>query len=69
MSASTRARVARHRDLMRSKGYRLVQVWVPDVRSQDFARIAHEQSLAVASSPTERDDQDFVEAISVTWDE
>ena len=55
MSASTRARVARHRDLMRSKGYRLVQVWVPDVRSQDFARIAHElDSVKALVSDAER---------------
>jgi hypothetical protein len=37
---------------------------VPDVRSRAFAREAHRQSLAVASNAHEREDQDFVDAIS-----
>jgi hypothetical protein len=44
---------------------RLVQMWVPDVRSRAFKRDAHRESLAVARSANERRDQAFVDAVSV----
>ena len=43
-------------------------MWIPDVRSPAFAAEAHRQSLAVARSPQEADDQAFVDAIS-DWNE
>jgi len=54
---------------MRRRGFRLVQVWVPDVRSDEFAAEARRQSKAVAAADRSGDDQDFVEAVSVEWDE
>jgi hypothetical protein len=39
---------------------------VPDVHSPEFAAEAHRQSLAVANSAQEKDDQDFIDAIS-SW--
>lgn len=48
---------------------RLVQVWVPDVRSEEFSAEAHRQSTAVAVIDRHGDDQDFIEAVSVGWDE
>jgi hypothetical protein len=41
-----------------------VQLWVPDVRSPQFAQQAHDQSAAVASSGSEADDQAFIDALS-----
>jgi hypothetical protein len=41
-----------------------VQIWVPDVRSPAFLEAAKQQSLAVAQSPQDADDQAFVDAIS-----
>jgi hypothetical protein len=41
-----------------------VQIWVPDVRSPEFASQAHVQSLAVAEAASAADDQAFVDAIS-----
>lgn len=46
-----------------------MQVWVPDVRGPGFADEAHRQSVLVAAAGQESDDQDFIEAISVEWDE
>src|SRR5271157_1210425 len=40
------------------------QIWVPDVRSPNFAVEAHRQSLAVAHSLHPEEDQDFIEMIS-----
>ena len=54
---------------MREQGFRLVQVWVPDVRSDGFASQAHGQSIAVGAADRRSDDQDFIEALSVSWDE
>jgi Protein of unknown function (DUF3018) len=43
---------------------RPIQLWVPDVRSKAFAAEAHRQSLAVAHSAQEGDDQSFIDAVS-----
>lgn len=52
------------RERMRARGLRPVQIWLPDTRSDEFARRAHEASLAVSRSPHANDDQDFVDAAS-----
>jgi hypothetical protein len=66
---AVRDRVGAHRERMRAQGYRLVQVWVPDVRSAEFAVEARRQSAAVGAMDRLSDDQDFVEAVTVSWDE
>ena len=55
--------VRAHRERLREQGLRPVQLWVPDVRSPQFALQAHEQSAAVASSGTDADDQAFIDAL------
>ena len=65
--AQVRARVRAHRARLRAQGLRPIQIWVPDVRSPEFAAEAHRQSAAVASSGHAVDDQAFIDAIS--WDE
>jgi Protein of unknown function (DUF3018) len=54
---------------MRKKGFRLVQVWVPDVRAPAFATEARRQSAAVGSADRDTDDQTFVDEVSIEWDE
>ena len=49
---------------MRERGYRPVQMWVPDVRSARFAAEAHREATALAEADRHSDDMDFVEAIS-----
>jgi hypothetical protein len=56
--------VREYRERQRAKGMRLLQIWVPDVRSPAFRKEAHRQSALVAASPQEQDDQDFIDAIS-----
>ena len=46
------------------KGLRLIHFWVPDVRTPDFMKQAHSQSLAVATSRWARQDQSFLDAVS-----
>ena len=67
-SGPSRDKVRAHRDRLRRQGLRPIQLWVPDVRSPEFAAEAHRQSLAVATSGQEEDDQAFIDAIS-DWTE
>jgi hypothetical protein len=63
-SKSSAEKVRAHRARLRKAGLRPVQIWIPDTRSPEFAREARRQSLAVARSPQEKEDQAFVDAIS-----
>ncbi|WP_424140847.1 antitoxin MazE family protein [Roseomonas chloroacetimidivorans] len=64
---SSRDKVRRHRDRLREQGLRPVQIWLPDTRSQAFAKEARRQSAAVAASEHAKEDQAFVDAISAEW--
>jgi hypothetical protein len=66
---SSREKVQAHRQRLRKQGLRPIQIWVPDVRSPEFAAEAHRQSLAVARSRHAAADQAFVDAISEWNDE
>jgi hypothetical protein len=66
--ASTRDRVRQHRERLRRQGLRPLQIWVPDVRAPEFIAAAHRQSVAIATSERETDDQAFVDAISFPWE-
>lgn len=57
-----------HRKRLRKLGLRPIQIWVPDVRSKAFRAEARRQSLLVAASPHAREDQAFIDAVSL-WDE
>lgn len=58
-------RVREHRLRLRAQGLRPIQIWVPDVRSPEFAAQAHQQSMDVANSVRAADDQAFVDAVSL----
>jgi len=66
---ATRMKVQRHRDGLREQGLRPIQIWVPDVDARSFRAAAHRQSLLVAMSVGEADDQAFIDAVSVWGDE
>ena len=63
-ASPSRDKVRSHRARMRAKGMKLVQYWVPDVSSAEFKAQAHRDSLLIANSPHEADDQAFIDAIS-----
>jgi hypothetical protein len=54
-------KVREHRKRLREQGFRPIQIWVPDVRSEVFQAEAHRQSLMVATSSHARKDQAFIE--------
>jgi hypothetical protein len=74
MSASTpprssREKVREHRQRLRARGLRPIQMWVPDVNSPAFKAEAHRQSLVTSSSPQAAEDQAFIDAISAWPDD
>jgi hypothetical protein len=64
VAKSSRDKVRAHRKRLRDRGMRLVQIWLPDMRSKTFAEQAHRDSLAIARSTREADDQAWVDAMS-----
>ena len=61
---SSRDKVHADRARLRAQGLRPILIWVPDTRTRRFVAEAHRQSLLIASSPQEEDDQGFVDATS-----
>jgi hypothetical protein len=61
--AANRRKVSEHRQRLRAQGMRPIQIWVPDVRSPEFAAEARRQSLLVAESPEEADIQAFIDSL------
>lgn len=64
-----REKVRAYRARLRRQGLRPIQIWVPDVRSAAFQEEAHRQSVAVAESRFEADDQTFIDSVSDFGDE
>jgi hypothetical protein len=65
---TSREKVAAHRAKLRAQGLRPIQIWVPDVRSPEFAAEARRQMRLVARSKQAKEDQDFVDAVT-DWNE
>jgi hypothetical protein len=53
-----------HREQLRRRGLRPIQIWVPDVCSRTFAREAHRQSLVIGTDKREPKEQAFIDAVS-----
>lgn len=69
MSTSSKERVRKHRAKLRKQGMKPMTIWVPDVSSEEFAREAHRQSLLIATSPADEEEQAWVDDASVWADE
>lgn len=61
---SSRDKVRIYRKRMRANGMRLIQMWLPDTRTAEFAREAKRQSLLANRSPHAATDQAWVDAMS-----
>jgi hypothetical protein len=62
---SSRKTVPPHRKGLRQQGLCPITIWVPNMRSPDFATEAHRQSLSVANSPYDEQHQDFIDSVAV----
>ena len=63
-ASASRDKVRAYRKRMRAKGFRLVQMWLPDTRTPEFAAEAHRQSLLANTSPHAAEDQAWVDSLS-----
>ncbi|MBL6957035.1 MAG: antitoxin MazE family protein [Chlorobium phaeobacteroides] len=54
-------RVKKHRDALRRRGMRPVQIWVPDTRRPGFAEECKRQSLLVKNDKQEKDVLEFLD--------
>jgi len=63
-----RERMKGYRARKQASGLRLIQLWVPDMRSKRFAAECRRQSRIVNASPSEADDLAFIERVA-DWDE
>jgi hypothetical protein len=63
--SSSRDKVRAYRERLRARGLRPIQIWIPDTRSSAFKAEAHRQSQLVARSPYARQDQEFIDAVSL----
>ncbi|MBM3650924.1 MAG: DUF3018 family protein [Alphaproteobacteria bacterium] len=61
---SSRDKVRAHRARLRAEGLRPIQIWIPDMDSPQFIKEARRQSRLIARTPTEAEDQAFVDSIS-----
>ena len=60
------ANVQRFRERMRERGFRLIQIWVPDTRAAAFAKECRRQSLLVARDRAEREIMKELEGVQDT---
>ncbi len=67
--AASREKARNYRARMKAKGYRLVQKWMPDTRTEAFKKMAHEASLAMARADARYGEQDYIDAISIKLDD
>ena len=65
---SSRVRVREHRERLRPRGLRPIEICVPDVGAPAFRSEAHRQSRAIAGSSHAYDDQAPVDAVSALAD-
>ncbi|MGA7156379.1 MAG: antitoxin MazE family protein [Acidobacteriaceae bacterium] len=63
---AARERVRKHRESLRARGLRPIQIWVPDTRRPGFAEEARRQCLAVKNDPQEKEIMDWLERVQDT---
>ena len=61
---SSREKVRAHRERMRGRGMRLMQIWLPDTRTAAYAQQAHKDALAIARSEADAEDQAWIDSVS-----
>ncbi|HEY5214584.1 MAG TPA: antitoxin MazE family protein [Acidobacteriaceae bacterium] len=58
---AARERVRKHRESLRARGLRPIQIWVPDTRRPGFAEEARRQCLALDNDPQEKEIMEWIE--------
>ena len=61
---ANRERVAKRRAALRAQGLRPKQFWLPDTKDPAWREEMRRQSLAIANSPAQAEDQAFIDSIT-----
>lgn len=59
--SNTADRVKKHRDALREKGLKPVQIWVPDTRRKGFSEECKKQALLVKNSEADIQIDEFLD--------
>ncbi|HEC13661.1 MAG TPA: DUF3018 family protein [Acidiferrobacteraceae bacterium] len=62
---SIREKVRRHRNKLKNRGLRPVQIWVPDTRSPDLAKELRRQSILASTA----DSNELMDALDINMAE
>jgi hypothetical protein len=54
-----------HHEAMKRKGMRLIQRWVPDTRTPEFAELARRETALIDACDAEDDIMEFLERVSI----
>jgi hypothetical protein len=67
---AAKERVRKHRESLRARGLRPIQIWVPDTRKPGFAEEARRQCLAANDPAHDKELFDFMDAVlaDTQWD-
>lgn len=67
---AARERVRKHREALRARGLRPIQIWIPDTRKPGFAEEARRQSLAANDPAHDKELFEFMDAVlaDTQWD-
>jgi hypothetical protein len=60
----SREKVRNYRQRKKAEGFRLIQRWVPDTRTPEFAARVRREVQAIVKSEHAADDQAFIDSIS-----
>ena len=60
--AAARDRVRKHREMLRARGLRPIQMWVPDTRRPGFQEEIDRQCQAINNSVGEEEALEFIES-------
>ena len=59
-------RVGRHRESLRAKGLRPLQIWIPDTRSASFRKKCEQESQLLLSDPNEAETLAWIAEVADT---
>jgi hypothetical protein len=61
LMSTSNARVQKHRENLRNKGLKLVQIWVPDTNKKGFKEECRRQALLIKQDEQDLDIDAFIE--------
>ncbi|WP_331250809.1 antitoxin MazE family protein [Nesterenkonia alkaliphila] len=59
--------MAKHRAEMRARGYRPIQIWVPDTRSEEFRAEVKRQMVLIDQADHEDDIMEWLDSSRAEW--